>query len=112
MTATPKQSAVELWVSDPFEFGTECGVGPFKGTVVDTTSEALLVRLHEPFEYGGKRLVAAVARPRHVGDSTDLLATTGKLIVNILFLFREVPTLGALSPKEEGEAAVGSAIGR
>jgi len=110
MTTTCGPTSVELWVSDPFEFGTECGVGPFKAVVLDRSSEAVLVRLSEPFEYEGKRLVGAVIRPRHVGDSTEVLVASGKLIANILFLFREVPKLEALSPHEDGEAAIGSAI--
>lgn len=99
-------TAVAVSVSDPFEF--ECGDRPFAGTVVDATPEAALVRLEKPLEYQGKTLFAAVVRPRHAGDSTSQLQSEGKLIVNILFLLRDLTTLSALAAKEDGVPAIGT----
>ena len=46
---------VAVLVSDPWEFGVQCGIGPFVGTVVGATSELLIVRLSEPILYTGSR---------------------------------------------------------
>lgn len=109
-TMSLANTAVELSVSDPFEFGTECGDKPHPGTVADVSPEAILVRLDPPLRYQGKQLVAAIARPRHTGDSTHRLSTDRKLFVNILFLERELAGLDSLSPTEPGVAAIGTAI--
>lgn len=102
-------SQVDLYVSDPWEFGTECGEGPFSGTVTDVAKDALTVRLETPLRYQGKDLVAVVVRPRYTGESTDLLTRTRQLVANFLFLTRNVQSLAALLPLEDGIAAIGSA---
>jgi hypothetical protein len=109
MTTTAlANTSVAVSVSDPFEFGTECGDRPFSGTIVDATPDAVLVRLDKPLKYQGKTLLAAVVRPRHAGDSTAQLQSEGKLFANILFLARDVATLAGLSAKEEGVPAIGT----
>lgn len=111
MSTTPlSDTTVELSVSDPFEFATECGDRPHPGTIADSSPDAILVQLDPPLRYRGKQLIAAVARPRHVGDSTQRLVVDRKLFVNILFLEREVAGLNALSPTEPGVAAIGTAF--
>jgi hypothetical protein len=102
-------NVLELSVSDPWEFGTECGPGPFRGRVTDVRKDALTVRLDVPLGYHGKQLIAAVVRPRHAGESTDVLMQTRRLIANFLFLTHDLPSLAALQPAEVGIAAIGSA---
>jgi hypothetical protein len=109
MTTTLVNSIVDLSVSDPWEFGTECGEGPFRGRVVDVAEGALAVRLEAPLQYRGKTLVAAIVRPRHGGESTEVLKQTRRLVANFLFLTRDVSSLGALRRSEDGVAAIGSA---
>lgn len=105
-------SVVDLSVSDPWEFGTECGEGPFSGLVTDAAKDALTVRLERPLRYQGKQLVAVVVRPRYKGESTDSLVQTRRLVANFLFLTRDVSSLATLRPLEDGIAAIGSANAR
>lgn len=105
-------SVVDLSVSDPWEFGTECGEGPFSGRVTDVAKDALMVRLETPLRYQGKQLVAVIVRPRYTGDSTDLLVQTRRLLANFLFLTRDVSSVAALRPSEDGIAAIGTANAR
>ncbi len=107
-TSTLENMAVAVSVSDPFEFGSECGERPFAGAIVDATMEAALVRLDKPLEYQGKTLLAAVVRPRHVGDSIYQLQSDGKLLVNILFLLRDLTALSELGTKDDGVPAIGT----
>jgi hypothetical protein len=74
-TANLLNRSVELLVSEPWEFGTECGVGPFGGVIIDATAETLLIRLTKPISCAGKMLHTAAARPRHVGDRPEAIMT-------------------------------------
>ncbi len=65
---------VSLVVSDPWEFGTECGTGPFLGTITDASADSLVIRLATPIVYKGRTLRSAVAKPRHVGDQPSSVA--------------------------------------
>ena len=107
MTMTTLHIAVELAVSDPWEFGTECGDKPIRGTLTGANASLLVVRLASPLNYQGLRLVGAIVRPRHVGESTDVLAATGELMANFLFVPREISSLADIRPAEPGVAAIG-----
>jgi hypothetical protein len=62
---------VDVLVSDPWEFGTECGVGPFPALVESANGE-LLLRLEAPIQYRGAQLLSVVAAPRHSPDRSFL----------------------------------------
>ena len=47
---------VKILVSDPWEFGTECGVAPFAAVVLAVEADAVLLSLEAPIEYRGARL--------------------------------------------------------
>ena len=99
---------VHLTISDPWEFGTECGVGPFGGDILDASSEVILLRLRRPLSYQGRQLGYAVARPRHTGDTTQLLDQRRSLAVGLLLLDHDIESLEALTGKESGVAALGA----
>jgi hypothetical protein len=105
-------SVVDLSVSDPWAFGSECGPGPFPGKVTDVTEDALLVRLDSPLRYQGGQLIAVIVRPRYTGESTGMLTRQRRLTTNFLFLTRDVSSFVALCPSEDGVSAIGSAIAR
>ena len=110
MTATQLLNmVVDLTVTDPWAFGTECGDGPFRGKVIDTSSDALAIRLEAPLRFQGMQLVTVIVRPRHTGESTDVLITARRLAANLLFLTSSVTSLGALKRSEDGVAAIGTA---
>ena len=100
---------VDLTVTDPWEFGTECGDGPFRGKVIDASSAALAIRLEAPLRFQGMALVMVIVRPRHTGESTDVLVTARRLSANCLFLTSGVTSLGDLGRSVDGVAAIGTA---
>lgn len=103
---------VDVSVSDPWEFGTECGPGPFSGKVTDIAVDALTVRLEAPLQFQGQELVAVVVRPRHTGESMDLLVRSRHIVANLFFMARDFSSLATLHSVEHGVAAVGSVEAR
>ena len=73
-------------ISDPWDFGTECGVGPFFGSVTDLEPERVLVLLEHPIKYSNAVYMSAKAQVRHEGTSTDDLNRGGRIPVNITLL--------------------------
>jgi hypothetical protein len=100
---------VRVQVSDPWEFGTECGVGPFGAVIVAAWRDVLLLRLEKPIEYRGARLVCVVAKPRHASDTTESLASAGTLAANFSFLRTVVTTESQLD--DQARAGMVPAIG-
>lgn len=100
---------VSLLVSDPWEFGTECGVGPFLGTVTDASTESLVVGLTTPIVYKGRTLRCAVARPRHVGDEARSVAVK-PLFANIILTTVAVSTVMDVTPEatKDGVVVIGT----
>ena len=98
--------AVTITVSDPWEFGEQCGVGPFAGRVVEERPDAVAVVLDVPLSCEGKRLARVVIRPRHVGDQIAALGDGQEVVANFLFTNNEsgLDTQG----DEAGMAAIGS----
>jgi hypothetical protein len=100
---------VTITVSDPWEFGTECGTGPFGGIVSDVTSDRLVVRLSTPIVYRGRVLSVVLARSRHVGDTP---ATVGlrPLHANLILFPDEGPITGHAGAEStrQGVSAVGT----
>jgi hypothetical protein len=70
-------SAVSIVVSDPWEFGTEHGTGPFEATIVLIEPDpnppgrdpAALIQLRTALKFAGTSCEYFVAQPRHEGTS-------------------------------------------
>ena len=101
--------SVGILVSEPWEIGTECGVGPFAGIIIDATAEKLLIRLSKPISYAGKTLHTAAARPRHAGDNPEAVMTK-RLSANFMLLPQEIDSVAELQPNvtKDGVAAIGT----
>ena len=85
-------------ISDPWEFGTECGVGPFFGYVADYDDIRILVILEKPITYRGGSYGCVIGRPRHSTHlDIDLLAVSD--VPMNLGLYE-----GCISLAEEGTA--------
>ena len=69
----PKDVLVEIMVSDPWEWGTELGVGPFTATIVewelhdDGQAKAILLVFANTVEFEGVECRYFVGSPRFVG---------------------------------------------
>ena len=60
---------VELVVTDPWEFGTQHGTGPFRGRVIGVADTALAIRLEKSITFAGVTFDTVVALPRLAGAS-------------------------------------------
>jgi len=98
--------AVTITVGDPWEFGAQCGVGPFPGRVVEERPDAVAVVLDVPLSYEGKRLASVVIRPWHVGDQVAALGDGQEVMANCLFTDNESVSL--TQGDKTGMAATGS----
>jgi len=100
---------VRIFVSDPWEFGTECGVGPFDAVITEAQTDALLLKLQVPIEYRGAHLQTVVARARHAHGTIDPLTSEGRLAANLTFLRDLVTTLSQVT--DDAKAGMVPAIG-
>jgi hypothetical protein len=41
-------TCVAVTISDPWEFGTECGTGPFEGIIEEISEIRMLIKLRSP----------------------------------------------------------------
>jgi hypothetical protein len=100
---------VSILISDPWEFGTECGTGPFTGAVTDATADRLVIALSMPIKYQGKALRTVIAQPRYLG--ADLESMVAKpLPSNLVLLPMAIRCLSELMPNSQrvGIAAIGT----
>ena len=54
-----------ILISDPWDFGTECGAGSFNGWVVARNESAILIGLESAVCYRRKTFCGIIAKPRH-----------------------------------------------
>ena len=103
-------SVVQVLVSDPWEFGTECGVGPFAGNIADIDKEMLLITLETPISCQGSKLYSIVAQARHAPASLERLAEGKRLEANLFMLRSRMTNASELSDevKTGGVPALGS----
>ncbi len=109
---------VGLMISDPWDFGTACGVGPFYGKVVDCGTKKIadedvqraLVTLDRPINYLNTNHVSAICSVRHEGASLNDLEAGLDVSVNITLLPKAAKTLYEINGEDfrEGFAAIGS----
>ena len=52
-------------VSDPWDFGTAYGTGPFLVTILERRDNELLLRLGQVFDVGGREFSLVIAAPRY-----------------------------------------------
>ncbi|HPR50095.1 MAG TPA: hypothetical protein PK341_19100 [Spirochaetota bacterium] len=88
---------VTLKISDPWEFGTECGIGPFKGIIKDTNIDHILIKLENPIKYNGKVLIVALCRPRHSGSKIEDILNRIQLSANILLLSVDTDSISTIN---------------
>lgn len=105
-------------ISDPWEFGTECGVGPFFGKLTDSGTEKIadvdvqraLVTLDRAINYSNTNHVSAICHVRHEGASLADLEAGLHVSVNITLLPIEAKTFSGINDEDfrSGFAATGS----
>jgi hypothetical protein len=102
---------VILYVSDPWDFGTECGVGPFIGVVVGSGENRLAVRLKQVIHYRNHELRIALASVRHQGRPLTGLGRE-PVPANLALIPERFTAEGTidLSLTRERVAAIGSVV--
>jgi hypothetical protein len=104
------KTKVTLMISDPWDFGTECGVGPFNGEFADLDRDRMLVRLERPIKYSNRIFKSALCHVRHEGISTDNLRERTRVSVNITLLSEDFTSLNKVDQAvfKEGFGAIGT----
>lgn len=81
---------VDITVSDPWDFGTEHGTGPFTGKVLQTGSnywvsgeDAILLQVEPPLAYRGTTCEYFVATPRLITSSLPSLTNGYQVECNL-----------------------------
>jgi hypothetical protein len=100
---------VLISISDPWDFGTECGVGPFSGQCHSLGQGEYLVKLEHSISYRDRIFQAAIVRPRHAGINISSVPDEVSIeSANILLIER----LDESQDEEgtEGIAVIGSMI--
>jgi hypothetical protein len=78
-----------LMVSDPWDFGTEHGNGPFEVTVKSESRSALLLKLSKSFMFDGVEWEMLSITSRHEGVDILTLVKGGKIHVNAIRVTKE-----------------------
>lgn len=84
---------VSLVVTDPWEFGTECGTGPFPGRIIDLEPTRALMQLHSPIDYKGRHFVGALVACRHQDATMDQIVEMREVPANIVLLAAAISSL-------------------
>ena len=92
-------SKVEFYVSDPWEFGTEHGCGPFQATIFRASSRCVLIRLDTPLTFDGTRYEYIVVAPRHDNVSLSDLETGERISCN---MYQGSPNASVADPESFG----------
>ena len=101
-------ASVELWISDPWELGTECEDGPIGARIVRQSGEKISMRFEKSFHYAGKEIVGAVAQPRYVGETLFHLTKRGELVVGLHLTTDAPEAVSIFEMENQGIVAVGS----
>ena len=80
-----QERAIEIMVSDPWEFGSEHGVGPFRAGLYRVTPNAAYACLLEPIVICGVPCRFVKISPRLSNDSIDSLLNGKLLGANFVF---------------------------
>ena len=80
---------VKLVVSDPWDFVTDNGSGPFEGEVVQEISDAILVKLDTSIEDKGETYEFLVVSTRHAAEELSLVLGGNEVSCNATAISNE-----------------------
>jgi len=104
-----KGASAALTISDPWEFGSKCGTGPFRGRIVDQVKQLVLFSFLTPVDFQGVTYSTAIVSARHEAkDLSNLLE--GSVAVNALLLHAADTDIDFLEREgaSKGLAVIGS----
>ncbi len=94
-------SRVALVMSDPWEFGTECGTGPFVGNIKDEDSGKVLILLDKTISYGENNYSLCICSPRHQGEDINDILNGEKLAANMMLISAKVASLSEVNEQTQ-----------
>ena len=97
---------VALVISDPWEFGSECGTGPFLGVIKNLEEEKILIALDKSITYGGIEYYACICKPRHQGKEFKGILNGENISANIMLDSTNTASFHEVSGKTQ--AVIGS----
>lgn len=102
-------SRISFIISDPWEFGTECGTDPFFGVTKDVDGEKVLILLEKEISYRGVNYYVCISTPRHQGkDIADIL--NGEIVpANMILISTNVTSFYEI--KKHGQGKTQAVIG-
>lgn len=103
-------SKVSLFISDPWEFGTECGTGPFHGSIVDMDDGRIMVLLDKTILYEGYNYVICICSSRFQGKDIKDIFNKVKIPANMMLISANVRSFNDLKQQlqYQTQAAIGS----
>lgn len=75
---------IQLLISDPWDFGTELGSGPFEAIIENMSQDLLLIHLKKPWIYQNALWEYLVAQSREINSGLSALQTRKKILVNFI----------------------------
>lgn len=99
---------IRMMISDPWDFGTECGVGPFMGRIDDADENRIMILLDHEINFSNQRYKRALCSMRHEGNKTSDLKKGREISVNIVLLASAKQSLNQIDEIVNGYPAIGS----
>jgi len=103
-------SIVALVISDPWEFGTECGTGPFLGTIKGKDSGKALILLDKTILYSGTNYSVCICTSRHQGKDIDDILNGKKVAANMMLISTKITSFSDINgqSKYKSQAVIGT----
>ena len=81
---------VEFVVSDPWEFGSECGTGPYKGIIRDLDQEKVLIVLDKPILNKNIHYFVSICSPRYQYKEIKSILDRENIAINMMLVSTNV----------------------
>ena len=101
------EKRIALTISEPWDFGTECGVGPFYGYIIDVEEKRFLIALENPITYSNATYVLANCQLRYEDDSTSDLRGRAAITVNVTLRSGQAQKLTEINGNYSGDRMTG-----
>jgi len=97
-------SIVAFVISDPWEFGTECGIGPFFGIIKDKNSGKALIYLDKTISYSGTNYSVCVCTSRHQGKDIDDILNGEKVAANMMLISTKATSFSDVDKQSQNKS--------
>ena len=101
---------VDLFISDPWDFGTVCGSGPFSGEITQFDERHILVGLDCPISYQGITYFSVLCAVRHTGVTVRAMRAGRDMHMNLILLPMHAECLSDIhvDDQRKGLAGIGA----